>query len=120
MIHHCHECQGKDNLKNYLVENMLGLDESDIEYSAYFLRRFQVPFSFLRHPPLTQLAPPLLKTLFPLPSFLFHPLLRYFRQFPPTFLHLRKYQKVDFTNSTVAFYQKSTFDILNPFTNRLP
>ena len=33
MIHHCHECLGKGNLKNYLVENMLGLEESDIEYS---------------------------------------------------------------------------------------
>ena len=42
-----------------------------------FLRRFQPP-PFLRHPPL---APSLLKTLFPLLSFLFHPLLRYFRQF---------------------------------------
>ena len=31
MKHHCHECQGKDNLKNYLVENMLGFEESDIE-----------------------------------------------------------------------------------------
>ena len=27
--------------------------------------------------------PPFLKSLFPLPSFLFHPLLRYFRQFRP-------------------------------------
>ena len=31
MKHHCHEFQGKDNLKNYLVENMLGFEESDIE-----------------------------------------------------------------------------------------
>ena len=33
IIHRCHECPGNNNLKNYLVENMLGLDESDIEYS---------------------------------------------------------------------------------------
>ena len=57
---------------------------------------------------------------------------RYFRQFPPhsptplltlfnqpTFLGLNKYQKDDFTSSTVTFYQKSIFSILNPFTNRL-
>ena len=31
MIHCCHECPGKDNLKNYLVENMLGLEKSDTE-----------------------------------------------------------------------------------------
>ena len=31
--HHCHECQGKDNLKNYLVENMLELEKNDTEYS---------------------------------------------------------------------------------------
>ena len=30
---------------------------------------------------------------------------------------LSKYQKHDFTNSTVAFYQKSIFDFLNPFRN---
>ena len=30
---------------------------------------------------------------------------------------LNKYQKSDFTSSTVAFYQKSLFDLLNPFTN---
>ena len=33
MKHHCHECQGKNNLKNYLVEDNLGLEESDNEYS---------------------------------------------------------------------------------------
>ena len=33
MIQCCHECLEKDNLKNCLVENMLGLEESDIEYS---------------------------------------------------------------------------------------
>ena len=41
------------------------------------------PF-FLRHPPLDPACPlPFFKSLFPLPYFLFHPLLRYFRQFPP-------------------------------------
>ena len=33
IIHCCHECPGNNNLKNYLVENMLGLDKSEIEYS---------------------------------------------------------------------------------------
>ena len=32
-------------------------------------------------------------------------------------LGLNKYQKGDFTSSTVAFYQKSIFNLLNPFTN---
>ena len=76
-----------------------------------------------------QLTPtPFLKSLFLLPSFLLHSLLRYFRQFPPPSrnptcpnpthqlsLHIinafNKYQKSDFTSSTVAFYQKSIFDI---------
>ena len=30
---------------------------------------------------------------------------------------LNKYQKGDFTSSTVAFYHKSNFDLLDPFTN---
>ena len=30
---------------------------------------------------------------------------------------LNKYQRGDFTSSTVAFYQKLIFDFLNPFTN---
>ena len=30
---------------------------------------------------------------------------------------LNKYQKGDSTSSTVAFYQKSIFGFLNPFTN---
>ena len=32
--------------------------------------------------------PPFLKSLFPFPSFLFYPLLRYFRQSPPTLMQL--------------------------------
>ena len=32
---------------------------------------------------------------------------------------LNKYQKGDFNSSTVAFYQKSIFDFLNPFRNTL-
>ena len=41
------------------------------------------PHPFLRHPPLDPACPPpFFKFLFPLPSFLFHLLLRYFRQFP--------------------------------------
>ena len=69
------------------------------------------------------LPPPFSKFLYPLPYFLFHLLWKYFRQFPhphtnpsctnptnqPTFLGLNKYQKGEFTSSTVAFYQKSIF-----------
>ena len=36
-----------------------------------------------------------------------------------TFLALNEYQKGDFISSTVAFFQKLIFNILNPFTNRL-
>ena len=60
------------------------------------------------------------------PSFLFHLLLRYFRQFPhhrattscpnPNNQPFLKYQKGDFTSSSVTFNQKSIFNILNPFT----
>ena len=85
-----------------------------------------------RHPHLDPAWTPFLKSLFPLPLFLVHPILRYFRQFSPpshnpllplsdqpTFLGLSKYQKGDFTSSTDAFYQKSIFNLLNPFTNSL-
>ena len=41
------------------------------------------PSPFLRHPSLDPACPTFLKSLFPLPSFLFHPLLRCFRQFSP-------------------------------------
>ena len=93
------------------------------------------PSPFLRHTPLTQLAaipPPPFRIFLSLPFFLFHPLLRYSRQFPPTLTqpsptlirptnlpYCKKHQKDDFTSSTVAFYQKSIFNLLNPFTNRL-
>ena len=46
-----------------------------------FVRGLQSP-PFLRHQLLDPAGAPFLKSLFPLPSFLFHPLLRYFRQFP--------------------------------------
>ena len=42
-----------------------------------------VPENLLRHPSLDPACPPLLKSLLPLPFFLFHPFLKYFRQFPP-------------------------------------
>ena len=80
---------------------------------------------------MTQLAPHF-KIFISLPSFPFHPFLGYFRQFvppsrntllpqsnQPTFLSLSKYEKGDFASSTVTFYQKSIFKLLNPFTNRL-
>ena len=33
-------------------------------------------------------------------------------------MSLYKYEKGDFTNSTVVFYQKSILDFLNRFTNK--
>ena len=83
--------------------------------------------------PSSRPSPPFLKSLFPLSSFLFHPLLRYFRQTPtllqppscptrttnlPWFTQISKEWFYYFTSSTVAFYQKSIFNLLNPFTNR--
>ena len=41
------------------------------------------PLPFLRHPPLDPTCPPFSRFLFPFPSYLFHSLLRCFRQFPP-------------------------------------
>ena len=74
-----------------------------------------------------------LKSLLPLSSFLFYPVLRYFRQPLSTFTQLpnalnptnqpflvqTNIEKVYFTSSTVTFYQHSIFNLLNPFTNRL-
>ena len=93
---------------------------------------------FLRHPPLDPACLSLFKIFALLPSFLFYPLLRYFRQFSPpsrthlhvtyscpnsfdqpTFFGLKEHQMGDFTSSAVTFCQKSIFNILNPFTNRL-
>ena len=81
------------------------------------VRWFQTPLFKALTP-----CPLFFKSLFLLPSFMFHPLLRYFRQFPPP-LHnpllpqsdltgLKKYQKgdySDYTSSTVAFYLKINF-----------
>ena len=50
--------------------------------SLHSLKGDSIP-PFLRHPPLDAACPPFLKSLFPLPSFLFYPILRYFRQFSP-------------------------------------
>ena len=77
--------------------------------------------------------PPFFKSLLPLPFFLFHPLLRYFRQFPPpshnpllplpntpTSLYIiNRFKQI----SKRCFYQfnccflSNIFDFLNPFTN---
>ena len=85
------------------------------------------PPPFLRPPPLDPACPPpLLKSLFPLPSYRsthFKGILdsspnTHATPYCPTFLGLNKYQNGDFTSSTIAFYQKSIFNLLNPFTNR--
>ena len=85
-----------------------------------------VPASpFLRHYHLTLLAP-LFKICFPCPLFWQPPSLHP-HAIPscpnptnqPTFLGLNIYQKGDFTSLAVTFYQKSVFNLLNPFTSRL-
>ena len=85
--------------------------------------------------PLIQLAPlpRFLKSVSP-PLFSVPPDFKVFQTIPPTltqpppalirhtnlpYTNLNKYQKGDFTSSTVAFYQKSIFDFLNPFTDIL-
>ena len=50
-------------------------------YPNMVLKEVSAPI-FLRHPPFNPACLPFLKSLFLLPSFLFHLLLRYFRQFP--------------------------------------
>ena len=73
-IHHASFCSYKKNTGH----NSLKFDTAR--------KRVPAP-SLLRHRPLDStcpLSPPrFLKSLFPLPSFLFQPLLRYFRQLPP-------------------------------------
>ena len=50
--------------------------------SLHSLKGDSIP-PFLKHPLLDAACPPFLKSLFPLPSFLFYPILRYFKQFSP-------------------------------------
>ena len=98
-------------------------------FLTWYIRRFQhPPPSFLRHPPLDLAFPTsFLTSLFPFPSFLFHPFLRLHPPShnrllswsnQPAFFGLSKHQKDGFTSSTVTFYQKSMFNFLNPFTDR--
>ena len=63
-----------------------------IEGTSHYIRRRKTivrkgvaapPPLFKAHPPLDSACPLFLKSLFPFSSFLFHSLLRYFRQFPP-------------------------------------
>ena len=84
---------------------------------------------FLRHPPLDLACPPFLNFCFPSPLFcstsfqgILHnsPHPHVTPSYPnPTNQPLNKYQKSDFTSSTVTFYQKSIFNLLNHFINRL-
>ena len=94
-------------------------------------KRVPAPQPLLSQPPLDPVCSPFLKSLLLLCSFVFHPI-RHFIQTPhphatpscpsptnqPSF-GSNKYQKGDFTSSTVAFCQKSIFNLLDPFTNRL-
>ena len=116
---------------NWSQENL------SLTYKTESLLSTTVPKRIPAHPFLSQLpidpaCSLFWKSLFLLPYFLLHPILRNFRQFPPlsrnhllpwsnqlTFLGLNKYQKGDFTSSTVAFYQKSIFKLLDPFTNTI-
>ena len=62
----------KKKKKKYIAICQRELNTTAFGSAAFF------SFSFLQ----TQLVPLFSKSLFPLPYFLFHPLLRYFRQFP--------------------------------------
>ena len=97
-----------------------------------FIRGFQSPPPLFKVPTLDPACLSFLKSLFSLRSFLTHLLLKCFRQFSSpsqnpllpqfrqsTFIGLNKYQNGDFNSSTVAFYQKSIFNLLIAFTNRL-
>ena len=117
----CYSCQHKV---------LLFPSNNDISHQISFLYHSLFQSFLFKEPTL----PPFLKSLFPLPSSLVHLLFRYFRQFPSltqpspalirhtnlpsTYLMNNRYQKGDFTSSTVAFYQKSNFDFLNRFTNK--
>ena len=76
-------------------------------------------FKIFVSPPLFSVPPPfkVFQTVAPTPiqpplTLIQHTNLPYIQ-----LMSLNKYQKGDFNSSTVAFYQKSIFDFLNPFTN---
>ena len=99
-------------------------------YNLWSLFKYSIVLEGVPAPNLS----PFLKYLFLLLSFLFYPVLRYFRQSPPTLtissctnsthqlsshiMGLKKYQKSDCNSSNIASYQKSIFDFLNAFLYR--
>ena len=91
-----------------------------------------VPPPFFQAPTPWPSIPPFLKSLFPLSSFLFHPVLRYFRQSPPpshnplvsliqptNLSWFKQISKRLFYQFNCHFLSKLIFNLLNPFTNKL-
>ena len=76
--------------RNYIYAhfpNVLVFKVSNVSLFSFvivfqYANDFQPPF--LRHTPFDPVFAPFLTSLFPLPSFQFHPPIRYFGQFPPT------------------------------------
>ena len=100
----------------------------------YIVRKGVPAPPFLRHPSidLACAPPPIFKFLCPLPSFPFHPLLRYFRQFTPpscksvsqpfwptNLSWFKQISKGWIYQFNCHFLSKTNFNLLNPFTNRL-
>ena len=123
---------------NLLVPFLRILQSFSIVFGRYCVWHYNIvrkgllaPPPFLSHPPLDQ-ACPLLKSLCPLSSFLFHPVLRCFRQFPPpswqnppvlilptNLSWFKQISKGQIYHFNCHFLSKINFNLLNPFTNRL-
>ena len=69
------------NVRPFILHS--SVPKSEFAVFPYIVRKRVPTPPFLRQPPLDPPCPPFLKALFLLPSFLFHPLLRHFRQLPP-------------------------------------
>ena len=69
------------NVRPFILHS--SVPKNEFAVFPYIVRKTVPTPPFLRQPPLDPACPPFLKSLLLLPSFLFHPLLRHFRQFPP-------------------------------------
>ena len=76
-----HHFQIFGNVRPFILHS--SVPKNEFAVFPYIVRKRVPTPPFLRQPPLDPACPPFLKSLFLLPSFLFHPLLRHFRQFPP-------------------------------------
>ena len=119
------DCSSKKVFQNLWFQSQINITQC--------VRDFQSPLRSLFKAPTTldPACPPLFKIFFFLFSFQFNPLFKVFQTVPPTLTQaaaaliqptnppwFKQYQKGDFTSSTLTFFQKSIFILLDLFTNR--